>query len=315
MIGKKSRGHHLLYILPEVRGRISADVDLAKLTWFRVGGRAEVLFRPADQDDLLEFLKKLPKEVPLTILGVGSNTLVRDGGIPGVSIRLGSEFHHLKVIDQTIIAGAGAPNLKFANLARDKSLAGFEFLCGIPGSLGGSICMNAGAFDSEVKDSLENITAISRSGKRVEISSDQINFGYRHSNISSDLIIVEAILRGRDGNKDEISEKMSTIQTEREIRQPVKQPTGGSTFLNPPGLFAWELIDKAGCRGLVRGDAQVSHKHCNFLVNLGSATAADLEGLGEEVRQRVLDVTGIKLEWEIKCIGVHKQNQLWEMEP
>ena len=314
MIAKENRSHHLLYSLPEVRGRISADVDLAKLTWFRVGGPAEVLFRPADELDLVEFLRKLPQEVPLTILGVGSNTLVRDGGIPGVSIRLGSEFHQLKVIGQVIIAGAGIPNLKLANLAREKALAGLEFLCGIPGGLGGSIRMNAGAFDSEVKDILENITAISRSGERVSLSADQIKFGYRYSNISSDLIIVEANLRGRVGKKEEIKNKMLMIQTERENSQPVKQPTGGSTFINPPGLFAWELIDKAGCRGLVRGDAQVSKKHCNFLVNLGGATAADLEGLGEEVRQRVFDITGIKLEWEIRCIGVHKQNQLGEVE-
>lgn len=314
MIAKLSH-RHLLETLPKVRGRISADVDLAKLTWFRVGGAAEVLFRPADEIDLIEFLKKLPKGVPLTILGIGSNTLVRDGGIPGVSIRFGREFNKIKVRGQTLTVGAGTPNSRLSNVAREKSLGGLEFLCGIPGNLGGSIRMNAGAFDREVKDIVKKVRAITRKGEPVLLSPQQIKFGYRNSNCSPSLIFVEAILQGRLSDRETITQKMLKIQSERQVRQPVKQPTGGSTFMNPPGLLAWKLIEQAGCRGLVRGGAQVSNKHCNFLINLGSATAADLEGLGEEVRRRVLAITGIKLEWEIRRIGVHEKQYFGEVKP
>ena len=309
----RKRDNHLLVTLPKVRGQLSADVDLARLTWFRVGGPAEVLFRPADEIDLMAFLENLPKEVPVTILGVGSNTLVRDGGIPGVSIRLGTGFNNITVTDQTVIAGAGTPNLKLSNVARDKSLTGMEFLSGIPGGLGGSIRMNAGAFGGEVKDLVENVRAITRSGEQVSLSIEHLNFGYRQTDVSQDLIFVEARLKGVIDDQDSIINKMSKIQAERNITQPVKQPTGGSTFINPPGKVAWELIDRAGCRGLVRGKAQVSIKHCNFLINLGSATAADFEGLGEEVRRRVFEVTGIKLEWEIKRVGVHENGDFEEV--
>ena len=309
----RKRRRHLLAKIPKARGRLSADVDLAKLTWFRVGGPAEVLFRPADEIDLMEFLKKLPKEVPVTILGVGSNTLVRDGGIPGVSIRLGAGFNNVTVTNQTVIAGAGIPNLKLSNVARDKSLTGMEFLSGIPGGLGGSIRMNAGAFDGEVKDLVENVRAITRSGERVSLSLEQLNFGYRQTDVAQELVFVEARLRGVIDDQDSIIKKMSKIQAERKISQPVKQPTGGSTFINPPGEAAWELIDRAGCRGLVRGEAQVSIKHCNFLINLGGATAADFEGLGEEVRRRVFDVTGTKLEWEIIRVGIHENGDFGEV--
>ena len=309
----RKRDNHLLVTLPKVRGQLSADVDLAKLTWFRVGGPAEVLFRPADEIDLIEFLKNLPEEVPVTILGVGSNTLVRDGGIPGVSIRLGTGFNNITVTDQTVVAGAGIPNLKLSNVARDKSLTGMEFLSGIPGGLGGSIRMNAGAFDGEVKNLVEDVRAITRSGEQVSLSSEQLNFGYRQTDISQELVFVEARLRGKIDDRDSIMEKMSKIQAERNISQPVKQPTGGSTFINPPGEAAWKLIDRAGCRGMVRGEAQVSIKHCNFLINLGGATAADFEGLGEEVRRRVFDITGTKLEWEIKRVGVHENGDFEEV--
>ena len=297
----------LINRLPKVRGQLTQNVELAKLTWFRVGGPAEVLFRPADEADLIKFLKGLPTEIPVTILGVGSNILVRDGGIPGVSIRLGSGFHHISICGKTVTVGAGTPNLKLANAAREEELAGMEFLCGIPGTLGGSIRMNAGAFEREIQDLVVNVRALSRSGEQVMLSAEQMNFGYRQTHVSPDFIFVTAKLRGYFGRQSQIIESMTKIQTERRSNQPVNQPTGGSTFTNPTGATAWELIEKAGCRGLTRGGAQVSTKHCNFLINLGNATATDLEGLGEEVQQRVFDNSGIKLEWEIKRIGVHKK--------
>ncbi len=269
----RKRHHHLLAKLPKVRGRLSADVDLAKLTWFRVGGPAEVLFRPADETDLMEFLKKLPKEVPVTILGVGSNTLVRDGGIPGVSIRLGAGFNNITVTDQTVIVGAGIPNLKLSNVARDKSLTGMEFLSGIPGGLGGSIRMNAGAFDGEVKDLVENVRAITRSGERVSLSLEQLNFGYRQTDVAQELVFVEARLKGVIDDQDSIIKKMSKIQAERNISQPVKQPTGGSTFINPNKKKAWKLIKQSSCENMYVGGAKIYEKHSNLLVNTGNSTS------------------------------------------
>ena len=303
----------LINRLPKVRGQLTQNVELAKLTWFRVGGPAEVLYRPADEADLIKFLKGLPTEIPVTILGVGSNILVRDGGIPGVSIRLGSGFHHISICGKTVTVGAGTPNLKLANAAREEALAGMEFLCGIPGTLGGSIRMNSGAYNSEIKDLLESVRALSNSGEEIALSAKEMKFSYRHAGVSQDLIFVEARLNGQPGDRARITEKMAQIQSERKITQPAKQPTGGSTFTNPWGRKAWELIDKAGCRGLTRGDAQVSNKHCNFLINLGKATAADLEGLGEDVRMRVYENSGIKLEWEIKRIGDHEKGVLREV--
>ena len=308
MMAAINHSYSLLEKLPKVRGRMEEDVELAKFTWFRVGGPAEVLFWPADEADLTEFLVKLPRNIPVTILGVSSNTLVRDGGIPGVSIRLGRGFHQITVDGETITAGAGTPNLKLSNAARDKAISGMEFLCGIPGALGGSIRMNAGAFEREIQDLVENVGALSRSGEQVMLSAEQMNFGYRQTHVSPDFIFVTAKLRGYFGRQSQIIESMTKIQTERRSSQPVNQPTGGSTFTNPTGATAWELIEKAGCRGLTRGGAQVSTKHCNFLINLGNATATDLEGLGEEVQQRVFDNSGIKLEWEIKRIGVHEKS-------
>jgi len=295
----------LIERLPDVRGRLQENVDLGKLTWFRVGGPAEVLFRPADTDDLQAFLAETPNDVSITVLGVGSNTLIRDGGIPGVSVRLGDGFSEISVDGNAIRTGAGTPNLKLANAARDHSLTGFEFLSGIPGALGGSIRMNAGAFGGETSESVRSVTALTRSGEKITLDHGDLGFSYRHTNSDPNLIFVSAELSGEPGSRDDISARMADIQTERETSQPQKQATGGSTFVNPDGMKAWELIDQAGCRGLKRGDAQVSEKHCNFLINLGDATAADIEGLGEEVRRRVHDHSGVLLEWEIKRIGQH----------
>ncbi len=295
----------LIERLPKVRGKLIKNADLAKLTWFRVGGPAEVLFRPADKDDLKTFLYKLPREVDVTLLGVGSNTLIRDGGIPGVSIRLGNGFSEIKIEDCLVLAGAGAPNLKIANAARDHNLAGFEFLSGIPGALGGSIRMNAGAFDQEIGEMVGIVCGLTRSGDEVQFTSEEMAFSYRHTDVGGDVIFTDATLHGQPGDRLTITRRMREIREERERTQPVKQATGGSTFVNPEGITAWELIDKAGCRGLRRGNARVSEKHCNFLINQGGASAADLEALGEDVRRRVQDQTGITLEWEINRIGVY----------
>ncbi len=294
--------------LPKVRGRLIEDASLAKLTWFRVGGPAEVLFRPADEDDLVAFLAETPADIPITMIGVGSNLLVRDGGVPGVTIRLGEPFAQLGLEGLDIIAGAGVSNLKLANAARDASLTGFEILSGIPGSLGGSLRMNAGAYGAEIADVTVSVAAVDRTGARRTISGIDMGFSYRHSAVAEDLIFISARLRGRPGDRAGIGERMARIQAEREETQPIKTPTGGSTFVNPTdapgGAKAWELVDRAGCRGLSRGGAMVSEKHTNFLVNTGTATAADIEGLGEEVRRRVFAQFGIKLEWEIRRIGL-----------
>ncbi len=295
----------LIERLPQVRGQLIENADLAKVTWFRVGGPAEVLFRPADKEDLKTFLYKLPRDVAVTLLGVGSNTLIRDGGIPGVSIRLGPGFSEIKTEDNLIQAGAGAPNLKIANAARDHGLVGFEFLSGIPGGLGGSIRMNAGAFGREIGEMVEMVCGLTRSGDEVQFTREDMAFSYRHTGVGGDVIFTDATLHGEPGDRHTIMRRMTEIHETRELSQPVKQATGGSTFVNPKGATAWELIDEAGCRGLRRGNARVSEKHCNFLINQGGASAADLEGLGEDVRRRVQDQTGIILEWEIKRIGVY----------
>jgi len=290
--------------LPKVRGRLIEDASLAKLTWFRVGGPAEVLFRPADVDDLAQFLAATPKDIPITVLGVGSNLLVRDGGVPGVVIRLGEPFAKLDMSGGEIVAGAGISNLKLANATRDAGIAGFEFLSGIPGSLGGSLRMNAGAYGAEIADVTVSVEALDRAGGRHTFTVGEMGFSYRHASAPDDLIFIAASLRGQAGDPAAIGERMTRIQTEREETQPVKTPTGGSTFVNPQGHKAWQLVDRAGCRGLTRGGAMVSEKHTNFLVNTGNATAADIEGLGEEVRRRVFAQSGVALEWEIRRIGV-----------
>ena len=290
--------------LPPVKGRMEANADLSKSTWFRVGGPAEIMFWPADLSDLMAFLQNVPEDVPVTIIGIGSNLIVRDGGVPGVVIRLSEVFTKISVDGLEITAGGGVSNLRLANAARECGITGFEFLCGIPGAVGGAIRMNAGAYGSETRDIVQRVRALDGKGNLIELSVEDMKYSYRHSDTPEDLIFIDGCFKGAPGVVADIADRMKEIRAEREQTQPVKTPTGGSTFTNPPGAKAWELIDQAGCRGLMRGGAVVSEKHCNFLINIGSATAADLEGLGEEVRRRVFEKSGVKLEWEIRRIGV-----------
>ena len=289
--------------LPPVRGRLTAEAPLAPVTWFRVGGPAEVLFRPADAEDLAEFLAKRPVEVPVTVIGVASNLLVRDGGVEGVVARLGRGFTAIEISGAHVTAGAGVLDLNVAIAARAAGVGGLEFLSGIPGTLGGALRMNAGAYGREIKDVLESATALDNAGVRHELSVAEMGLGYRHCGVPEDWIFVGATLRGQAADREAIQRRMAEIQSEREASQPIRARTGGSTFANPPGHKAWELIDAAGCRGLARGGAMVSEKHTNFLINTGAATAADIEGLGEEVRRRVFEKSGVRLEWEIRRIG------------
>ena len=294
--------------LPAVRGGYEENVKLADMSWFRVGGPAEVLFRPADEADLAQFLRQRPADVPLTVLGVCSNVLVRDGGIEGVVIRLGQGFAGVEVAGPHIRAGAGLPNVSLALSARDAAITGFEFLRGVPGTLGGSLRMNAGAYGREMADLVVHVTAIDGAGELHSLSRDEMGYGYRQCTVPADWIFVSALMRGEPGDRDRISRRMDEISAERAFSQPVRSRTGGSTFKNPPpeaagGKRAWELIEQAGCRGLTVGGAMVSEQHCNFLINGGAATAGDLEALGEEVRRRVRAACGIELEWEIRIIG------------
>ncbi|WP_247872436.1 UDP-N-acetylmuramate dehydrogenase [Azospirillum sp. TSO35-2] len=302
-------GGHLIERMPPVRGRLTADAALAPVTWFRVGGPAEVMFRPADADDLADFLAALPAEVPVTVIGVASNLLVRDGGVPGVTIRLGRGFTDIVADGMTLTVGAAALDLNVAMVARDAGIAGLEFLSGIPGTVGGALRMNGGAYGRELADVLVSASAVARDGRRLAFSHAGMGFTYRHSAAPEDCIFTGAVLRGEPGNPLEIARRMAEISDKRADSQPVRSRTGGSTFKNPApelsgGHKAWELIDKAGCRGLSIGDAQVSDKHCNFLINNGNASAAELEALGEEVRRRVFAASGVTLEWEIKRIGI-----------
>ena len=305
MMARAKDKARLVSRLPKVRGRYTENARLAKYTWFRVGGPAEVLYRPADLDDLRNFLAEKPSDVPITVIGVAANLLVRDGGVPGVVIRLADGFAEIETEGLDIQAGAGASNLKVANAARDARVAGLEFLSGIPGSIGGALKMNAGAFGGEMKDITVGAVALGRTGTLHLLDNQGLCFGYRHSGVPNDWIFASAHLRGTPGEAAEIRQRMAEIRREREVSQPTKTPTGGSTFINPPGKKAWELIEQAGCRGLKRGGAQVSEKHCNFLINTGNATAADIEALGEEVRRRVHETCGVTLEWEIRRIGVN----------
>ncbi|HEY1433546.1 MAG TPA: UDP-N-acetylmuramate dehydrogenase [Stellaceae bacterium] len=289
--------------LPSARGRLTANAPIGKQTWFGAGGPAEVLFRPADIADLAGFLAKLPLGIPVTVIGVGSNLLVRDGGIGGVVIRLGRGFAAIEVIGDEIRVGAAALDRIVAFAAAPAGLEGLEFLSGIPGSVGGSVRMNAGAYGREIKDVLVSATALDRTGETHTLDGRSLGFSYRHSDLDPRWIVVEARLRGNPGDRAAIARRLNEIRTTREATQPVRARTGGSTFKNPPGESAWRLIEAAGCRGLVRGGAMVSRQHTNFLINTGDATAADLEGLGEEVRRRVLDTSQILLEWEIERIG------------
>ncbi len=303
MMTARKESHRLIDRLPPVRGRLAENSPLASLTWFRVGGPAEVLFRPADPQDLAAFIAAKPADVPVTVIGVASNLLIRDGGIPGVVVRLGRGFAEIAVEGTDIVAGAGALDLNVALTAREAGVAGLEFLSGIPGTVGGGLRMNAGAYGSEFKDVLIEAQAVDPAGALRTLKAEELGLSYRHCDLPEDWIFVGARLRGRAGDKESIARRMAEIQAAREASQPIRSRTGGSTFANPPGHKAWELIDKAGCRGLLRGGAQVSDKHANFLINAGNATAADLEGLGEEVRRRVHAQFGITLEWEIRRVG------------
>jgi UDP-N-acetylmuramate dehydrogenase len=304
MLMAKRQSVDLIDRLPAVRGRLSAGAPLAGVTWFRVGGPAEVLFRPVDLADLKAFLAAKPQDVPVTVIGVASNLLVRDGGIPGVTIRLGRGFAGIEADGETITAGAAALDLNVAKVAAQAGIAGLEFLCGVPGTLGGAVRMNAGAYDREIKDVLNEAAFVDADGKDIRVPVDALGFAYRHSSFPPDWICVSATLAGTAGEPREIARRMAEIQDRRGESQPVRSRTGGSTFKNPPGEKAWQLIERAGCRGLAIGDAMVSERHCNFLINRGAATARDLERLGEEVRARVKRATGVVLEWEIRRLGV-----------
>jgi UDP-N-acetylmuramate dehydrogenase len=293
----------LIGMLPPVRGLLTMNAAVGRQTWFGVGGPAEILFRPADAADLAVFLRALPPKIPIMVVGVGSNVLVRDGGIPGVVIRLGRGFAGIQIEHDEVRAGAAALDRIVAFAAVDAGIGGFEFLSGIPGSIGGSLRMNAGAYGGGIEDLLVSVTALGRSGKTLTIDRRGMGLSYRHSDVDPSWIFVEARLRGVSGDRVKIASRLTEIRAMRERTQPVRARTGGSTFKNPPGDSAWRLIDAAGCRGLVCGGAMVSEKHTNFLINTGNATAADLEDLGEEVRRRVYETSGVVLEWEIERIG------------
>jgi UDP-N-acetylmuramate dehydrogenase len=290
---------------PKLRGRLTADAAIAEATWFRVGGPAEALFSPADEDDLAYVLSALPREISVTTIGLGSNLIVRDGGVAGLVIRLGGRaFGAVEILDRSrIVAGAATPDLHVAKAAAIAGVDGLAFLRGVPGSIGGALVMNAGAHGGEVKDALVEARGIDRTGAKRVFSNAEMGFSYRHSSAPDDVVFTGATFQGRPGDSKAIEAEMERITRAREASQPIREKTGGSTFKNPPRLKAWELIDKAGCRGLRLGGAQVSTMHCNFLINLGDATAADLEALGEEVRRRVFETSGVALEWEIKRIG------------
>ena len=291
--------------MPSVRGRLTADAPLAPLVWFKSGGNAEWLFEPADEDDLVAFLRNLDPAVSVMALGLGSNLIVRDGGVPGVVVRLGKAFSKIDRVDETALrCGGGASGILVSSTARDAGIAGLEFLRGIPGTVGGFVRMNGGAYGREVKDILTSARLVLRSGEVGEWPLEQLGYTYRHSDVPEGAIVVAAVFRGSPGKPDAIGAEMDAIARAREESQPLRSRTGGSTFKNPPGHKAWALVDAAGCRGLTIGDAQVSEKHCNFLLNLGSATSADIEELGEEVRRRVMAKCNINLEWEIQRIGV-----------
>lgn len=289
--------------LPPVRGRLTYDAPLAAVTWFGVGGPADVLFKPADMADLADFLAAKPDDLPVTVLGVGSNLLVRDGGIRGVVVRLGRAFAEVTAEGDRVRAGGAALDASAAKVAQRAGLTGLEFLSGIPGTVGGAVVMNAGAYGREIRDALVYATLLDPSGFRHRLTADDLGLAYRRSEIPEGWIVVEALFQGAPGEAAGIAAKMDAIRAAREESQPLRTRTGGSTFANPPGGKAWELVDAAGCRGLRVGGAMVSEKHCNFLVNVGGATAADIETLGEEVRRRVRAVSGVDLHWEIRRVG------------
>jgi UDP-N-acetylmuramate dehydrogenase len=290
--------------LPRVRGRLSEAAPLNRVTWFRVGGPAEVMFRPEDPADLADFLATCPADVPLTLLGVGSNLLVRDGGVPGVVIRLTRGFNEIAAEHDTIFAGAGALDQNIAKTAQLHGIGGLEFLAGVPGTLGGALRMNAGAYGTEIKDVLMEAEAVHRDGTRRRFAVADLDYSYRHCGLDADWIFLGARLKGTAEAPEVIGARIAEIQTQRGDSQPIRSRTSGSTFKNPPGGKAWQLVDAAGCRGLRVGGAMVSEQHTNFLINTGDATAADIEALGETVRRRVHETSGVDLQWEIRRIGV-----------
>ena len=290
--------------LPRVAGKFTPNAPLAPLVWFKSGGTAEWLFEPKDVPDLQQFLRNLDPAVPVLALGLGSNLIVRDGGVAGVVVRLGKAFAKVSAsADLTLDCGAGASGILVSSTARDNGIASLEFLRSIPGTVGGFVRMNGGAYGGEVKDVLTDCDVVLRDGTLQTISNTLLNYTYRHSSLPQGAIVVAARFKGRAGEPSDIQAEMDRISASREASQPLRSKTGGSTFKNPDGHKAWELVDQAGCRGLTIGGAQVSEKHCNFLLNLGEATSADIEALGEEVRRRVKDKSGVELEWEIQRVG------------
>ena len=287
-----------------LRGRLVANQPLAELTWFRVGGPAQILFMPEDEDDLAYMLAHLPAEIPVTVMGLGSNLIVRDGGVPGVVIRLGRGFGEIAIEDVRVRAGGALPDVKVARTAQEAGIAGLSFLRGIPGAIGGALRMNGGAYGRETKDALVEARAVDRQGRVHVLSNADMHYAYRHSGAPDDYIFTQALFAGEHGDPTPTDTASRPSTSACEWKGPIKSRTGGSTFKNPPGHKAWQLIEAAGCRGLRIGDAQVSEMHCNFLINLGKATAADIETLGEAVRRRVKEGSGIDLDWEIKRIGI-----------
>lgn len=294
--------------LSGLRGRITPNAEMEKITWFRAGGLADALFQPADEEDLAAFLKAVPEEIPVMVVGIGSNLLVREGGIPGFVVRLSAKgFGEAEAISPTRIkAGAATPDKRVAALAHDSGIGGFHFYHGIPGAIGGALRMNAGANGVETRERVVEVRALDRKGDLHELSNDDMGYSYRHSSAAADLIFTSAIFEGYAEDKDVIKAAMDEVQNHRETVQPIREKTGGSTFKNPEGTSAWKEIDKAGCRGLMIGGAQMSPMHCNFMINTGTATGYDLEYLGETVRSRVLENSGIRLHWEIKRLGRFK---------
>jgi UDP-N-acetylmuramate dehydrogenase len=291
--------------MPGLRGALEANASTAPLSWFRTGGPAQILFNPADEEDLASFLSRLDASLPVIVVGLGSNLLVRDGGVPGIVIRLGKAFSEIAIAPgERVRAGAAAPDVKVARVAAEAGIDGLSFLRGIPGTIGGALRMNGGAYGGETKDVLVEARGLTRAGTPVTYTNAEMGFTYRHSDVPEDVIFTRASFVGRPGDPAAILADMNAITDARSSTQPVNTRTGGSTFKNPPGQKAWRLIDAAGCRGLRIGDAQVSEMHCNFLINHGSATAAEIEGLGEEVRRRVREASGVELEWEIKRVGL-----------
>ena len=302
---KLAAGRAIVPALPQSRGRLTADAPLAPLVWFKSGGAAEWLFEPADIDDLCDFLAGLDPEIPVMGLGLGSNLIVRDGGVPGVVVRLGKPFATVERLDATTLrCGGGASGILVSSAARDAGIAGVEFLRSIPGTVGGFVRMNGGAYGREVKDILIEAEVVLRSGERKTLALADLGYTYRHSGLPEGAIVVSATFRGHPGEPAAIQSEMDRIASEREASQPLRSKTGGSTFKNPDGHKAWQLVDQAGCRGLKIGDAQVSEKHTNFLLNLGGASSAQIEALGEEVRRRVKEKSGVVLEWEIQRVGI-----------